>query len=238
MTRARFLVRSGGNVVTFEVQQGGAAVTPAALAFTLRAPDGTEVVDGASVTPGAMSSYTIVADLTGYAYSSDWVGEWAATIGGVVYTFVDRFVLSRAGEPAAPITEDTLKRAHSDLTRATMIPAGKTHLQDYVDIGMDEVIRKMMTGAVQPHMISDWSAVSGWVFAEAMHAYCRDVAVVEAGAGKWSQLRDYYAVKAEAEARAMASPIDRDQDGVIDTGGEAMGAASVQAVGLFGRSFA
>lgn len=243
--RPDFLVRSASSwSLSITVEQDGAAVTPSAATLTLRTTNGTKVIDAGAATPGTTTTYAGTADLTSYAYASDWTAEWALTIGGVVYYFVGLVVLSRVGEPAAPITEDDLKRAHSDLTRSTMLPQGKASFQPYIDMAMDECIRRLMRSPMKPHMVVDWSAFAGWTHAYTMHVLCRDIAVVEAGDGKWTELRDYYERKADGDPEnpddmgewgKLAFRVDRDQDATIDSGDEVTGSPNVGAGGLYGR---
>lgn len=233
--RPTFLVRSQNNAVSIQVQEAGSAVTPSAATYTLRAPDGTAVVDADPAVAGSTSTYTISADLTSYAYSSLWQEEWALTIGGVVFYFGGQVILSRVGEPAAPITEDDLKEAFSDLSRATMLPQGKTSFQPYIDMAMDDVVRRLLVGTMHPHMVVDWSAFAGYVTERAAFYLFRDAAL--SGGTTWLNARDDAKAAAEDEWKALGFQVDRDQDGATDTAGEVMGSADSYAVGLMGRRF-
>ena len=222
-----FLEQGRDNTIAMELQEDGATLVPSAGSLTVKDGAGATVATPAvTIVSGIATATVTTADLAGETFASDWTEVWELTLSGVTRRFL-RPAIHCLQEFYNPIGETDLQAVHSDLLRATALPAGRTSWQDYSDEAFLDFVAFTMSTPYPPHTIVDWYRVREYLMITSLERLSRDLMTSEGGNGKWTALNERYLAQAPIELERLGYRVDRNEDGVIDSGDETMAAPGV-----------
>lgn len=209
----RFVEVGVPQTLTIDVYSDAGALQTTTAA-TLTVWRGTEkLLDGVTATPGAHSSYPLLAVTTADREpSEDYLEVWSCTIGGSPYTFqVPGYLVRRAYYPS--IVDEDLTDRHAELaTFATQTGEGFQTKRDEANV---ELQLDLLRRGKRPWLVFDAFVLRRAHIFKTLELLFNDYMSV-VGDGKYERLRDRYAA---AYAECMKDDnfrYDTAQTGTID----------------------
>lgn len=207
-------VKTVDTLLTLVVRdEAGTAQTPSAGVVTVKLGDST-IVDAASITLGAESSYTLTAAvLAAEVYTLRGIVSWTVTIDGATETFEQPLYLVRK-TARSTVTEARLLALHPELDR--LKAPGQTDWSTAILEGWIRFNEKLIAKGRRAHLIFD-----EWATANAQTYITLEIIF----RGMKSSLNDERFTELQAEYRQLAREAfeeisftyDEDEDGVVDT---------------------
>lgn len=203
------------NVVSAPLYRDGTIVAPSSGTFTLRDPNGTNVVDAAAVTiTGSIATYTVLAAVLPSTASlgEGWMEIWDLVVSGVHYTTDRPAALCRV--PLVPvITDADLLLEHPDLV--AWRPAAETSFQKAIDASWAELMGRLSAEGRLSYIMKPAAAFRQWHLYTTLGRIFVGWSKSQAR-GNWMELSKFYQDKANTEWGRITVQLDRDQNGIID----------------------
>ena len=208
------LQRGVDTTITLAVYDDATGAQKTATSGTVSVYAGSrKLIDEATVTAGAPSSYTLAAASTsGESLAADWLEVWTLVIDGTSHTFSRPAFLVRRPYRHV-LTQADVTELHPEL--ADRETAGTLDLDQYIQAADAVVRRDLIKKGNRPELVFDT-----WALLDAHRAKVLELVFradsQSVGDGRYAELADYYAQAYRDEWGTISFTYDDDEDGTID----------------------
>lgn len=195
----------------------GAAYDVASGTYTLRRPDGSKLVDAATVAVASgVASYTVVGTATtGQALGDGWVSVWdlTGTDGARHVVEHEAALVRRALYPV--VTESDLYRREPSLRPGANAVTSRTDYSDEIDEAWVMVQRRLLSAGRRPWLVLSPDALREPHLCTALSLVFEGLAG-RSGDEVWARKAETYRDQAERAWKMVRLAYDEDEDGTTD----------------------